>query len=77
MLYKYYQFVILVIYYNIGIIINLNFMVHFIIKLYFGFYYTVIDNRFFVIKIMGFGTPWKNCKFKNIISKTFSSFREG
>ena len=67
MLYKYYQFVMLVIYYNIDIIINLNFMVHFIIKLYFGFYYTMIDNMFFVIKIMRFGTPLENCKNKHII----------
>ena len=42
-------------------------MVYFIIKLYFGFYYTMIDNMFFVIKIMGFGTLWENCKFKYII----------
>ena len=67
----------LIIYYNIYIIINLNFMDHFIIKLYFEFYYTLIDNRFSVIKIMGFGTPWENCKFKHIISKTYKGFHEG
>ena len=33
----------LIIYYNIYFVINLNyFMVDFIMKLYFGFYYTVI-----------------------------------
>ena len=68
----------LIIYYNICFVINLNyFMVNFIMKLYFGFYYTVIDNRFSVIKITGFGTPWENYKFKHIISKTYRDFCEG
>ena len=67
-LYKYYQCVMLIIYYNICFVINLNyFMVNFIMKLYFEFYYTMIDNMFFVIKIMRFGTPLENCKNKHII----------
>ena len=48
-------------------------MFDFIMKLYFGFYYTLIIR----IKITGFGTPWENCKNKQKILKTYRTFREG